>query len=109
MATQGLVSVVSGGQVQMKIVVGCSGFNASKLAAAIRTWPIQATNVFALAKKKGFGCDDCRVVMYRDGDQVKQVPGDVEASELYFWTFDDPRFNPRWEIGICEHTEVVEV
>jgi hypothetical protein len=113
MGTHGIVTVVVVDQVQMKFVAGCGGGKAAKLAAAIRAhWPLTATAAYDLARDNGFGCLECLAVVHReDGGQVKVYhrSGCWGDDSLYVSTFDDPRFDPRWAIGICEFTEVVEI
>jgi hypothetical protein len=106
MATQGLVSVTRNGKVVAKAVAGCDGYNANKLAQAIQAnGYFDAEIIAGVAKDVGFGCDDCLVVMDSQGSIIA---GD-EPGPLYRQQFSDPLFNPRWECGICAHTEVVEL
>lgn len=107
MATQGIVSVVSGGKVVMKVVAGCNGMKAQEVADQLRVgWPHTAADAYTLANTCGFGCEDCLVVV-TESETVSE--GDEELSASYRETFNDPRFNPRWKQGIAGHTVVIEV
>lgn len=107
MATQGLVTVMHDGKVIYKIVAGCNGYNASKLAQSIReSWPLLLPEIFNMASRLGFGSSRCRVVISRDA--VKYI-GTEPLGVLYRATFDLPEFNPRWEHGTVDHYELVEV
>jgi hypothetical protein len=105
MATQGIVSLVRDGHVVAKVIAGCNGQEAENLATAIRQSGVQgAQEIYDLAISLHFGCEDCLVVMDRAG----VVSGEMEIGELYSQTFDQPEFNPRWNIGIADFVEVVE-
>lgn len=105
MATQGLVTVVSGEQVLMKIVAGDDGYNASKLARKLKSaWPCTAQEAYDLALDAGFGSLETLVVI-TDSAVVSEEP----VSDLHHTTFQQPRFNPRWEHGIADHVKVIQV
>ncbi len=110
MATQGLISITHANRVVFKIVAGCNGMKAAELAAAIKqTPPKTVAEIFELAGKAGFGCEDCLVVC--DPQRPHMASGDSHYDEyhrLYRETFEDPRFNPRWEHGTAAYTEVIE-
>ena len=111
MATQGLVTVKSGDKVLMKVVAGCDGNNAQKLADKLKdTWPVDAFKAYQLAQEVGFGDEDCLVAItiseaVSGGDKV----GDEELGPLYRTTFQQPEFNPRWENGTADHVIVINV
>lgn len=114
MSTQGLVSVTCAGEVVMKLVVGCNGYQADDVAQAIRLSgerPRSVTGALALMRVHGFGCDACRVVLTRDDDNLKRDHEDITlnpaARARFRDTFDDPRFNPRWEHGTADYVEIV--
>jgi len=107
MATQGLVSVVQDGKTIVKAVCGINGMKAPMLAAEIRSRKlVDAKSIFDAAKRVGFGEEASLVVL--DRNQIC-FDGDGEVSELYTKTFDDPEFNPRWECGIPDRLEIVEL
>ena len=119
MATQGIVSVVRGGAVLLKVVAGSDGYNAPKLAEALRAWfeaneflyatddeRMDARTAYCLASMIGFGADCDRVVVMPD-EVFHQC--DDELGPLYRQTFADPRFNPRWEYGTADYIEVVDL
>lgn len=107
MATQGIVSVVRGGETVLKCVTGCDGYNAEKLADAIRArGMLTAAEAHALALEVGYGCDRCLVVQDVNGDVYH---GDDDLEPRYRATFSDPRFNPRWESGTAHHTVIVDL
>lgn len=106
--TQGVVSVVQGGAVRLKIIAGCDGMHADQVAAAIkRTGRVPTLEeAYRLASQHGFGSVEDRVVMDEHG--VK-FDGDEELDPRYRQTFADPRFNPRWDHGTADFVEVVEL
>ena len=107
MATQGLVSVTQGGETIIKIVAGCDGYNASELANKIKAMKqVAVQSAYNTAKKVGFGCDDCLVVV---GEDTILYKGEGKLHARYRKTFSDPMFNPRWEHGTADHTEIVEI
>lgn len=113
MATQAVVSLVDGKQqVLIKVVVGCNGFNADELVAAIEAsstkMHLSAQDVFEMAKQAHFGCPQCCVVIERKGMNVVTFLQDA-IPQRYFQTFDDPKFNPRWERGTASHIRVIDV
>lgn len=106
--TNGLVSMTQDGQVLLKVVCGCDGYNAVKMAYLLRLEtevpPVDVVRRFAEAV--GFGCDDCLVIQTPDADDFR---GEDELGPLYREKFNDPSFNPRWECGDCAETEIVEL
>lgn len=67
--------------------------------------PITAEWVKREGPALGFGCPRCLVVM----DEREALGAGDELAPLYRQTFDDPRFNPRWQHGTAHHVEVVEI
>jgi hypothetical protein len=107
MATQGLITVQSGGHVLMKIVAGCNGYNAPKLAEEIKKrWPLSTKDAYKLAFSMNFGCPPCLVAFTES--EVAFVE-DEELDPLYRETFQEPRFNPRWKQGIADYIEIINV
>lgn len=108
MGTQGLVTVTAYGEVVLKAVAGCNGFEAGKLAEAIRSGDIAADieSVYNEARQLGFGCEDCLVVW--DAEDRAGAAVQEGLPPLYRETFSDPQFNPRWEHGTAAYVEIVE-
>jgi uncharacterized protein YaiE (UPF0345 family) len=107
MGTQGLVTVMDGTEVVMKIVAGSNGYNAKKLAATIRkNWPLSAENAYTIARAKDFGGRSCLVVLTYNEAIFK---GDEDLGPLYRETFKNPKFNPRWDYGTADCVEVINV
>ncbi|MBP6931686.1 MAG: hypothetical protein KBD48_00700 [Candidatus Pacebacteria bacterium] len=104
--TQGLITVLLDGKVAMKIVTGCNGMYARKVAKSIRKLERVPTieEAYEIAIKE-FDSKETLVVL--DHEKVR-FDGEEELSSLYRSTFDRPRFNPRWDIGICEHISIVK-
>jgi hypothetical protein len=120
MATQGLVSIVSDNKVLMKIVCGCDGYNAPKLATELKrlSFPMDGKKAYHLARQFGFGCDKCLYIITEtsifgkdeDDCEVKDLEqlGNFD-SPLYRSTFNKAKFNPRWKIGTADYTIVINV
>ena len=108
MATQGLVTVMQGRKVLMKIVAGCEGMNAQNVAQAIRgNWPATPKEAYKIAVQEQFGCEDDLVVITPDFIEFK---GDADIDPVaYRKKFNQPRFNPRWPQGTTAYTEIVAV
>lgn len=107
MATQGLVTVLSDGRVVMKVVAGCNGYNAEKLAERLRnSWPVNIDQAYKTAEEVGFGAPDCRVVLTEDRERYD---GKDDLDPRYRATFPRPEFNPRWEHGTADHVIVINV
>ena len=111
MATQGLVTIRKNEKIRIKIVAGCNGARAIKLAQAIlalnRGDKIpSAREVLRMSAQVGFGCRTCRVVV-TETEELYQFVGHL--SEAYRRTFGtDPCFNPRWESGVADYVEVID-
>ena len=108
MATQGLVTVMTGREVIFIVVAGCDGYNYIKLVEKIKETRHKKLNLEKLAKlagEVGFGCHDCLVVMGK-----KSSFGAIEdLHERYRRTFKKPNFNPRWEQGTADYVEVINI
>ena len=106
MATQGLVTVMSGKKVLMKVVVGCDGYNVRKVANRLKkAWPVSADKALEIASKAQFGCEVCRVVITRSKISTR---GD-RVSPIYRKTFQKPKYNPCWDHGTAYRTAVIKV
>ncbi|OGH86252.1 MAG: hypothetical protein A2493_00090 [Candidatus Magasanikbacteria bacterium RIFOXYC12_FULL_33_11] len=107
MATQGLITVMQDGQVLMKIVAGCHGYKAKAVATSIRkNWPVSIDDAYELAQKTGFGDEQSLVVISHEGYRAEGVE-DLPYS--YEETLDNPDFNPRWDSGMCDYLEIVNI
>lgn len=108
MGTQGLVTVQdSDGKVLMKIVTGTDGNQADSVASAVKAaWPMDADDAYDVAFNLGFGNDDNLVVITENEHATNSGE---ELNPLYRSTFDQPRFNPRWEHGTADFISVVTV
>lgn len=107
MGTQGLVTVMDGTEVVMKIIAGSDGYNAGKLAAAIKhVWPLSAEAAYRLARDFAFGERNCLVVLTYNEAIFK---GDEDLEPIYRDTFKNPKFNPRWKHGTADCVEVVNI
>lgn len=112
MATQGVVSVTSGGKTVVKAIAGCDGKNADKLAALIRESNLsKPEDIERAADQVHFGCPDCRVIQAGPDSASTIFHGDGDLSALYFdrAKFIDPKFNPRWEHGTADHVVVIRL
>lgn len=111
MATQGLVTIKSGNRVLIKVVAGCDGMNARKLANKLKkAWPISTREVYKMALENNFGSEQSLVIItdseaFCEGEPCR----DYELDPLYRETFEQPKFNPRWKNGTADHIVVVEV
>lgn len=113
MATQGLVSGVQRRRVLFKIVAGCNGYNAKAVSERIaqewkRKGRLGSRALERIAIEEEFGCDDCRVILTQSRVRVT-VRAKDEATELYFPTFGNPRFNPRWRSGKVANLEILDL
>jgi len=109
MATQGLVTVrsKSDGKVLMKIVAGCDGYNAQRVANILRaSWPVSVGQAYTMAREIGFGSNEDLVVI--TATEVR-FDGDYDLGPLYRSTFEQPEFNPRWEHGTADNVVVIDV
>lgn len=107
MATQGLVTIKIKERVVMKVVAGCNGSKAKKVARQLRkVWPITIEEAYQLALKNSFGCVECLVVITTSNIKFE---GDDKVSRLYRSTFQKERFNPRWKQGTADLIVVVSI
>ena len=108
---QGLVAVIKDGKVVCKVIAGCNGGNARKVADYIADNVkdlkfAKLDQIYDLASKLGFDSQGDLVVM--DAVEIFSKSKD-QISDLYRAKFDDPQFNPRWEVGSANFTEIVTV
>ena len=107
MATQGLVTVRGDNKVVMKVIAGCDGYNAKKLATALKgLWPVDAQDAYDIALSLGFGSTSSLVVITESETIYK---GEEELDPRYRETFHRTRFNPRWEHGTADFISIIEV
>ena len=100
MITQAVISIVKNDQTFIKIVCGCGGNNAEKLAEVISRLRLEnIDDIDIVAIENNFGCKDCLVVMNKED----VIFGEREGfGTLYSETFEDPYFNPRWKCGTAD-------
>ena len=108
MSTQGLVTVMSGADVLMKVVAGCNGMRVQALADRLKAnWPLTAEQAYEEAYVRAeFGCPSCLAIVTNFGDHYR---GDESLSGLYRGTFQQPAFNPRSDSGAPEYLAVIQV
>lgn len=112
MSTQGILSITRNGAVAVKVVAGCNGYNIPALAEAIRQCPTtDVDSVHALCIEHKVGCNSCLVVQNSPDGYVSGIDRDDRDAipATYKAKFADPKFNPRWEHGTAEFTEIVEI
>lgn len=108
MSTQGLVTIRSRGKVVMKVVAGCNGQFAKKVADSLRAaWPVGAEEACKIACAVGFGCNGCLIIVTEldillDGEREPLPP-------IYRETFQEEGFNPRWRNGTADFVEIVDI
>lgn len=108
--TNGIISVVKKGHVLAKIITGCDG---NKLVGVvvdkIRKNPKiidSATDLYADVLSTGFGSKDSLIVMTKN---TIFHECNEEPDARYRETFNQARFNPRWENGSADFIEVVNL
>jgi hypothetical protein len=107
MATQAVISLMKKGHTFIKIVCGCNGYNAEKLAKIIedkRSYKIRP--IYKMAIENNLGCKECLVVM-DDNDII--FKGSDCIDPLYREMFDNPSFNPRQKNGAAEYIVVLKI
>lgn len=106
MGTQAVVSLVRDGETIIKVIAGCNGCNATKLADAIRDGSLYDCNeIHGAAREVNFGCRSCLVIQDVSGEIYM---GDGELPPEYRLRFNEPKFNPRWKSGEAEHVVLVD-
>jgi len=111
MATQGMLVICTKRGVQIKMVVGCNGYQIDELVKHLMENKLSSPHeVFEAAKEFHFGCENCRVLLYRYKKGIEVMKDtDEEIKPLYFQTFYDSFFNPRWQSGYIEHRFVIRI
>jgi NAD(P)H-nitrite reductase large subunit len=107
MITQGLVTLTREGHAVLKAVCGCNGNSAEALARHIRERNLTSVEeIYQAALMVEFGCPVCLVVFTKNG--VMSAGGEIPP--WYWKNFDEPDFNPRWDIGKYEsHVQLEQV
>ena len=110
MGTQGVVSIIGENKkVLYKIVVGCNGAKAPKLAETLmKQKPHGIYRIYDVAKQHHFGCPSCLVVMDSQLAILGLDGDDNDLVDRYRNTFQDPTFNPRWDLGTAAYVEIVD-
>jgi hypothetical protein len=104
--TQGVVSILLGGRVHMKIIAGCNGMNAERVAKEIRRLKRVPgiAEAHEIAKRLNFGAPESLVIVT---ESDIRFDGEETLDNRYRDTFDRPEFNPRWDKGTADHVELV--
>jgi len=104
--TNGVISLLRGGQVEFKIVCGCRGDRAMQVAKALLARPelVTCEEIYDAVLELGLGCMDCLIVL--DAQQYHAESRIGELPVLYRTTFANPWFNPRWEFGASPYVVV---
>jgi hypothetical protein len=115
MSTQGLISIVKDEKVLYKIVVGCNGMKIADLVKCIKTLyqinkeKINAYYLYRTTLNYNFGCKDCLVVFNESELETDNKNLFHGSFPLFLKTFNDPNFNPRWEYGTADYTEIINL
>jgi hypothetical protein len=110
MSTQAVISIVKDKKVLFKCVAGCNGMEAAKTVKAIKNIPeseLTLESIYKACLKTNFGCKECLVVQ----SQVSYLCSDMDdgLSKLYNEKFSDPKFNPRWKLGIASYVKIIKI
>lgn len=95
----------------MKIIAGCDGHNAQKVANRLQKyqWPISVKDVYRSALIIGFGRSDCLVVITETEYYAGHDSDDDHIPLLFRETLQQPEFNPCWEQGTADYVVIVDV
>ena len=107
MASNGVISLISGNKVVMKIIAASGGENITEAVSVIRkNWPINIFRAYDIALNLQFGSSDSLVVM-----DIKKIyylgPGSL--TDKYRKTFNAPRFNPYNKKGGDSYTVIIDI
>jgi hypothetical protein len=106
MGTPGLVSVKRGDKVVMKVIAGCNGQHAQKVAnELLNSWPVGEYTAYKIAKDLGFGCINDLIVM----TEKNIVSPRDELSPHFRETFKEPDSNPVWREGMEFFTIIIDI
>ena len=111
MATNGIISIIKNGKVLYKIIAGCDGYDAKEGAKYLLINPPHSMKDAYL--NSHMGCAACLIVQsedgfYCEGEEIFEEPDGVDE-QRYRLTFQNKYFNPRWWIGACYYTYVVDL
>lgn len=119
MGTQATLAIRREGKVIYKIVTGCNGSEMPALARCLEHGFESSPNVtiqelFHLAVLFKVGCASCLVIQTTDQillsngyDILDEV--DAAVHKRFVDTFNDPKFNPRWEHGTADYSLIVDI
>ncbi len=108
MATQGILSIVVGGKVVAKAIVGADGYEMPAIAEDVKANNVTtAKGLLDLCHKRGLGGESL-IVQSSPREWIGDCTDD-ELPDLYAEKFHDPRFNPRWKYGTADYIEVVDM
>ena len=108
MSTQGVLSIVRGDKVVVKLVTGCDGYFIHDVAKALNeSLTVNPHNIMRMAKECGLGGSSL-IVQWTPGDYICDGPME-KLPDLYAKKFNDPTFNPRGSRGTAAHTVLIRV
>jgi len=111
MATQGILSITKKGKMHIKVVAGSNGGEIPQFAEWLKENSTASTEAIWTKAKALFGTDS--LVMQTSAESALYEgdfePPTLDEDSLYFQTFNDPEFNPRWAEGIAEYTEIIDI
>lgn len=105
MATQGLLSVVQNDEVKIKIVTASDGYYIPLLKAWIFDNP-DATHQEIYDKALSYFGDDSFLLQTGPTEFFKEVS--YQLDPRWEKQFNNPNFNPRWDLGIAEYSETLD-
>lgn len=105
--TPGIISVTKDGKVVVKIIAGSDGMYALEVARDLRALGRVPTieEAYDISKKRHLG--SCGLVVMDESREKSDFEDDGELHPRYRETFQNPRFNPRWEHGYTEFYEEI--
>jgi hypothetical protein len=110
MATQGLLSIVKNNQVHIKVICGWNGDCIPELKEKISSLtPEQMTPEIVHQHALDIvGGSDRLVTQYATDKCIfEDKEFEPKQGDNYFKHFNDPTFNPRWDHGTSDYTEVI--
>jgi hypothetical protein len=117
MGTQATLAIVQKGKVLLKVVCGCNGSNILALAKSLKRHPTtDSKKILERCLYHEVGCNSltngCLVIQCSPIEFLVPEGMDFELGpELDRWkrTFNDPKFNPRWDNGTASYSIVVDI
>lgn len=109
MATQGLLAITRNSKTVCKVVAGSDGNGVVALADWVRGNPTHTLDELWAQANTLFSADS--LVMQTSEMEFRCVgePPRADATCTYRQNFDNPSFNPRWQCGLADCVEVVEL